>query len=457
MKERPQFRDEGLKNQEKMTKRLEMGKPLIENSNLSKEDEPISKEDIETARKLIQTISPVTIENHRLHAHLQIAAKFSRKIGEELKKVNPKEYGNLNIDELEILALFHDIGRFVTHKFYRNDLIGSLFLRKIGIRDDLCKKLTSVKKYAGKGIEDEEATRIVNKLTLEQKIIELADVCGKRNPDGDIPSFEDVMKYHRSSRARFSEMAKSNDAWPSERIISEDIIILSEKVYRMVKGWLKNQGIDVENLRQEILENEKKSEIKSILFDVGGVLIPETDAAILDDFVHTIGVKKEVIKNIWDQLVPSVQTGIISEEDFWQELSRRIGKPLPTNYQELWVNKFSTNVTDQMRDIIKRLKARGYDLIIFSDTISSHRKKLEETGVYALFQGSITSLDIKTTKKNPDAFSIATLRLWLPPQACVFIDNRIDYIAMSKEKQMKGIHYESDDKLEKDLQQQKLI
>src|SRR6202035_4623001 len=98
-------------------------------------------------QRLIQTIAPVDIDNYSLHEHLQFTAKVARKIGERLIQEQPSQYPNLNLDELEVLGLLHDIGRFFTHAWLRNELVENHFLNKLGVRGDIIQKIPCVKIY----------------------------------------------------------------------------------------------------------------------------------------------------------------------------------------------------------------------------------------------------------------------------------------------------------------------
>lgn len=201
------------------------GAEILEGSNLVKEGAPIGPQEVLQTRKFIQAVAPIDVATYRLYEHLQLASKFARQIGEDLIERNPQKYNKLNLDELEVLALLHDFGRFTTHRFYRNDIVGGLEFKAIGMRKDLTGKLPSIKDYVKKDPADEQLIDATfSNLSLEQRIIEAADVHGKRKDDGQILPFDEIMSYHRASRVQ-----TGNELYPSERMKNPQFIQFCEK------------------------------------------------------------------------------------------------------------------------------------------------------------------------------------------------------------------------------------
>jgi len=243
---------------EKIDRFVSLGKPIVEGSNLTDESSELTDADVEVTRNLLQVIAPVSPENSSLHAHLELTARFARRIGEELKTQDPEKYQDLNLSELEILGLIHDIGRFFTHRWLRNELVATQFLKKLGVRQDFIANIPSELNYLGK---NPNATEIldstVTEMPLAHKIIEMADFCGKRKPDGGIATFDETMQYHRSSRGNYQQLIGQMPAWPSERKLGPNFIDFSAKIYLKLRDDFGIAGIDFEKIRLGILDEEK--------------------------------------------------------------------------------------------------------------------------------------------------------------------------------------------------------
>lgn len=239
---------------EKVDRFINIGKPIIKDSNLTKESVELTDNDVAIAQKLIETISPIDNNNQRLHAHLQLTAKFAREIGTELKLQDPEKYADLNLSELEILGLFHDIGRLFTHRWLRNDLVGEHYLKKLNIRQNLLNNLPNEKTYLNKYKNKDP---ILKEMSLTQRIIEIADICGKRKPDGGISTFEETMNYHYESRKNYQNVIKQKPLWPSERKLNSELIDVSGQVYEEIFHDFKTLGVDLEEVRKKILQEKK--------------------------------------------------------------------------------------------------------------------------------------------------------------------------------------------------------
>lgn len=227
-----------------------IGKSIVENSNLNKELVELTDNDVKITNKFIENISSIE-DNQRLYKHLQLVSKFAKKIGTELKLQDPEKYNDLKLPELEILGLFHDTGRFFTHRWLRNDLVGKHFLKKIGIKQSLIDNLPDEREYL-----DKNKDSIIEEMSLTQKIIEIADICGKRKDDGGISTFEETMNYHYNSRKNYQDVIKQKSIWPSEKKLNPDLIDISGQVYEKIYDDFKTLGIDLEEIRKDILEEE---------------------------------------------------------------------------------------------------------------------------------------------------------------------------------------------------------
>lgn len=450
------IKSEGRFTREKIDEMVRRGKPLLEGSGLVDEEREIGPREVELGKELLETIAPIDKNNFRLHDHLRLTCTFARKIAERL---------GLNPNEFEVRGLFHDIGRFVTHRYFRNDLLGDLLLRELGVKKSFLAKMPSLRGYVGpmpiiyKSIED---------LSVEQRIIDIADLCAKRKDDGDIRTFDEVMEYHRSSRSRYEDLTGLAATWPTEKYAfshmlpdeqsgEKGIIERSAEIYEGIKDWLAGQGIDVNEIRQEILEEESKSKVQAVIFDVGGVLIPNPDPKIKENFAQAFAVEPEQINQLWKNFITLLQTGEISEEEFWQRFSEMVGKPLPENYQNLWIKDLPLKIDPEIRALIQRLEEKGYRLAIISDTIPSHQEAFEKAGIYDEFSVKILSPKIKTQKDSFEAFRIAALKLGLPPRACLVIDDSQTAIKNAQEARMQGVQFQSSDQLERELTAKNLL
>jgi len=463
---RVQITADRAETRQKIARAVALGLPLLANTNLMWAGAPIGTHEVMTTQQLIQAIAPVDFDNYRLHEHLQFTAKVARKIGERLQQKQSLQYANLNLDELEIVGLLHDSGRTITHAWFRNDLIGGHLLKKLGIRGDITPKIPPIKIFIKKDPgSQEQINKVFNDLSIEHKIMIMADLCGKRQPNGGILSFDEVIQIcHKTTIKRYEATAEHKLLYPSQRLLTQDVIDFSEKVYRKLYTFFDSLGVNLEEIRREIIKEEDENPIQAVIFDVGGVLISNpheailSNEAILPNIAQAFQIEPETALQAWEEHIPQLQVGKLTEEEFWRAYAAAVQKPLPNNYTALLMEPRSAReIRPEMRKIIDRIRVRGLKLGILSDTVEPHMRENQAKGVYDGFDAVSLSPQIKSTKMSEAAFRIAALRLWLPPQACIFIDDRKAYADRASHIGMKGIHFESPQQLEMALKEKGIL
>lgn len=402
---------------------------------LVSEASDITEEDADRVQAFLIDAFPPDGENYRTHGHLQLTGEFAAKIAERI---------GLKSHEFRVLGLLHDLGRLLTHPFgvnphryYRNDLLGDVLMRKIGITPAMRDKLQPHASYCNPS----DFSSLEN-FSLAQKIVMIADILGKRKDDGSIQSFEQTLQYHKDSREAFSKENPNEDKgpWPSEntakQITTPEVVDQWGRLYRALAEWLQSKYcIDIEELRNAIETTEKDMPIDTLIFDVGGVLIPDSDPEILDDFCRELLLEKEKLQNHLNALAPQLQMGAIGIDEFWTQFEQLIEKPISPELRDaLFVRNFKATIDPQMKQILEWLKFAGYRLCVLSDTIPPHADALRRAGTYDLFSPNIfLSHEIRCSKhsgsifqKNSDlaAFCVACLRMRRLPKACMFFDDK---------------------------------
>ncbi|MDO8521796.1 MAG: HAD-IA family hydrolase [bacterium] len=423
---------------------IEIGTPIIAESALV-QDRDFNLKDVEMTRKLIETVSPVTVENFQLHAHLQLAGKFSKKMAGLM---------GLDKNEMECLGLLHDFGRFITQRWLREELIENRTLRRMGMRESLLKKTPDVRIFTNRNPGNQnDVEQVMNGLSPAQKVIMMADICGKRKADGSILTFEEVMQHHRSSRSNYRLTTGLAPLWASEKKLNSDVVNFSERIYRASFDWFKSRHVDLEEMRTKILEEESETRVQAVMFDVGNVLVRNPDSEIMQDISRSLDLDTRVVTSAWDELVPKLQIGAMDSEEFWKKFSQMVGKSLPVGYENLLTRHLQTNIDPELEGLIGTLKKSGFKLAVFSDTVKPHIEAYDRTGVYKPFDVRILSPEIGVTKSKPEAFSIAATRLWLPPQGCLFIDDNPEYVQNARNAKMKAVVYESPAQLKRAMKE----
>ena len=91
-------------------------------------------------------------------------------------------------------------------------------------------------------------------------------------------------------------------------------------------------------------------------------------------------------------------------------------------YRKLLDNMQSTDVSDEIRNTLKKLHSLGYQLAVGS---SSRNAKfiLERADLMEYFDAISCGLDVTKSKPDPEVFLVAAKKLGLDPKDCVVIED----------------------------------
>ncbi len=163
--------------------------------------------------------------------------------------------------------------------------------------------------------------------------------------------------------------------------------------------------------------------IKTIVFDLGGVLFTEGKSVALEVLSRDHGYDPDVV---WEIMTcprsRNMRKGLVSEPEFWSWAEGR----LPRGYEaqvirEAWYEGY---VLDRdIFELIKRLKSH-YRLVAFSENVSDRVDYLNEKYCFReLFDVEVYSFDHRVGKRDPRFLEILLTTLGEQPDEILYIDN----------------------------------
>lgn len=440
------------------------------NGPLLPEGVEIGADDVDRLERFLLDAFPPDGENYRTHGHLQLTSQVAAELAARTGR---------NSHEFAVLGYLHDLGRLIadrgrinSHRYARNDLVGTSVQRMLRVPKALQDKLQPLDTYF-----HPERYLTADAFTEDQILVMMADLLGKRCDDASARvligepaddkgyAAESVLAYHYASRGKLS--VTQPGPWPSEnaakRVTTPDVVDQWGHLYEQGAAMLRDRyGIDVDEVQATVLAREAAAPKDTVIFDIGGVLIDYADEPIVADFCRELNVDETTLMRAWtgkdgdEQKQPSIigqlQTGDLDEDTFWTELGKRLGREIPADKRDLFTRSFTPQLRPGMRDLIARLRARGITTAVLSDTVPPHVRALRDAGTLDGFAAEMVSPDIRASKKDGSrfqpssklaAFRIAALRLRRPVQACVFIDDRAPLATAARDAAMGGIHYTS--------------
>lgn len=209
---------------------------------------------------------------------------------------------------------------------------------------------------------------------------------------------------------------------------------------------------------------KKKTGLKAVLFDIGGVVVHadlESYLGLGSDIFET---QPEHIKRCAAPFVKELERGKITSIEFWDQVGRAlaeegVGKAVPAwRFKGFWegVMRDSATVDQEVLRICRRLRGR-VKLGALTNTIKEHAVFLQKLGAYEPFRPCIFSFQIGARKPDAAAYEKAAKMMKTSPSGCLLIDDLAMNIRGAEEAGMHGYLFTTADGLETELRERGLL
>ena len=181
--------------------------------------------------------------------------------------------------------------------------------------------------------------------------------------------------------------------------------------------------------------------IKTIIFDIGGVLISTDFPAIYSSFGEKIGLKTGDVANYHKENIKQMLLGNITLENFWDDMRKLGGKP-GLDYKKIWLEEGAKNrkFNSELIDIVKKLR-ENYSIGTLTN-LTPHRVIMDEDiDLYSNFDYIVLSCIEHLKKPNPDFYKLALKRANVKPEEAVFVDDKEIFTRAAEELGIKTILY----------------
>lgn len=194
--------------------------------------------------------------------------------------------------------------------------------------------------------------------------------------------------------------------------------------------------------------------IKTIFFDIGGVLIdihPERTYQYLSDSadVEVSMVKESFPWDAHDQY----ERGIINNEDWFITYKESLPQPCCLKRSDFW-NAWKLLLGEE-KNTVNILEAlnKQYSIWLLSNTNPKHiQDEIEKRYLFpSLVNGAVYSFDVGVRKPEKEIYEIAMQRANANPQECLFIDDLLENIQAAKQIGIEGVHFISSEQLKQEL------
>ncbi|MFX1259265.1 MAG: HAD-IA family hydrolase, partial [Promethearchaeota archaeon] len=211
----------------------------------------------------------------------------------------------------------------------------------------------------------------------------------------------------------------------------------------------------------ESKSNYNLKQIKTIIFDLGGVIFTDGSMLAIKKIINALHLNKcdsDIIERCFSNepgdIGRKIRLGLISYKQFEDELASRLGlfkSKKKKMLRHLWFSSYVPNFL--MRKIIKKLSKR-YRLIIFSGNVQKRIEYLKKRfKIFKYFDDEIYSYDYQMNKRDIELYEELLNHINCNPSEALLIDDGINNIKRAESVGLHGIHYTYTEKLVEDLRE----
>ncbi len=183
--------------------------------------------------------------------------------------------------------------------------------------------------------------------------------------------------------------------------------------------------------------------IKAIIFDIGGVLIPEHMSLQIKSFARHFNINPEIVFALSDKYSKELMTGELPLKKFLLMVKKNSGlKVTVPELLKVWQNKYVEilGLNEEIISFAKSLKPK-YKIAILSNLSDESYKINKKRGLFKDFDASVVSCVVKMRKPDSKIFKLITAKLKVKPDECIFVDDHPGNVLSANDLGFNTIHY----------------
>ncbi|MBW8012090.1 MAG: HAD family phosphatase [Chloroflexi bacterium] len=195
--------------------------------------------------------------------------------------------------------------------------------------------------------------------------------------------------------------------------------------------------------------------IRTIIWDLGGVLVRTEDFAPRDQLAARFGMQRKELSRLvfGDRDDSRAQMGEISHDEQWGHICKALGVPFDESH-ELEKQFFAGDRLDKdLMDYIRNLKT-SYTTALLSNALSNLRQLiLDEWKIDDAFHHLIISAEVGLMKPEPAIYELALEQSSSIAEEAIFIDDSLDNVTGARNVGMHAVHFQNPEQARNDLEE----
>lgn len=191
---------------------------------------------------------------------------------------------------------------------------------------------------------------------------------------------------------------------------------------------------------------------KIIIFDNNGVLTTNDNEGTYENMAIFLGVPAEEVKSLIEPHVKDLDTGRISQDEFYARVLEDGGFDLPVeDFRKVHLNSYIPK--PEMQELAKRLKGR-HRIALLTNFGDAFWSMFEKWGLDEVFSREevFLSAELGMAKPDKEIYEYALDKLGIKADNAVFIDDKSENISTAKSLGMNGLLFDDIESLIESLQ-----
>ena len=223
-------------------------------------------------------------------------------------------------------------------------------------------------------------------------------------------------------------------------MIAPELYAFNPSKQRVVHdGWFHVQG--GEALAGNAKSGRNSGKVRTVVFDLGGVLFTEGKSVALEVLSRDFGYDRKIVSDVLTcKQSRDLRKGLLPEMTFWSW----VGDRLPQGYdaqviRDEWYKGYILDT--HIFELVKRVEGH-YRLVVFSENIRERVAYLDKQYRFRdHFDDEIYSYDHHVGKRDPEFLEALLVTLGEPPNEMLYIDNCKTPLEMAERLGIKVVQY----------------
>ncbi|MFC1701062.1 HAD family hydrolase [Patescibacteria group bacterium] len=196
------------------------------------------------------------------------------------------------------------------------------------------------------------------------------------------------------------------------------------------------------------------NKIKTIIFDLGGVIINSFGKELIDYVSKELIIEQSELRDLMDKYEPDLQIGKITHVEFWEDILKE--KRLSASKEilsKLWLIPYRkyAHINQKMINLVNKLKNDDYIVGIISNAQEPHNSYNRERGLFKYFNICILSSEVGIRKPDMEIFKLYLEKAECKPEEAIFIDDEEKLLINANKLGIHTIHFQNIEQLKKEL------